>query len=126
MSVLNMLPAGGSIKADLLWTNANPSTQVGEFTVSLNLSNYTAVIVRMRGYYNESNYDWTIALKGWGNQWLGVHVGTSGTRLNGRRATVTDSGVAFSNGFVGASGNNDQRAAIPMKIYGVKLKGLSG
>lgn len=124
MSVLNMLPAGGSVKADLLWTNPNPGSASGAFNVNIDLRNYTAIVVRMRDYNDGSNYEWTIALKGWGTQHLGVH--TAERRLNGRRVTVTDSGASFSNGYVGASGNNSNNAGIPMKIYGIKLKGVSG
>lgn len=126
MSVMVKGSGGGSIKADLLWTNPNPGTATGAFNVDLNLSKYTAVIIRLRGYYDDNAYDWTIALKNWGTQWIGAHISSSQTRLNGRRVTVSDTRVEFSNGFVGASGNNDNRAAIPMKIYGIKLKGVTG
>ena len=116
---------GGSLKAVLLWTNSNPTTQNTGFSVNVDFSKYTAAIISCRAYIDNANTDDTnIVYKNGGTQW--VHAHASDTRLNGRRVTTfNDSKITFSNGFVGASGNNDGRACIPQKIWGVKVKGVS-
>lgn len=131
MGVVNNLPSG-SMNAELLWTNPSPSSQQAEFTVDLDLSNYSAVII----YCNRSSstptdssfkgYNYNIVFKEDTMPKPMCTVGANGTRLQGRRVTaISDTGITFSRGFDPASGNNSNPACIPIYIWGIKIKGIS-
>ncbi len=122
MNVINELPVGGSLKADLLWTNPSPSADFTPQTVSLDLTDYNAVLIYCdQNSYNHAAYG--ILLKGKTD--TGVYTYLSyGRRFHGRTAYMTDSGVVFAEGGDGGSGNTSNTACIPHYIWGIKLKGV--
>ena len=126
MSVINMLPQGGLTSADLLWTNNSPTTSRDSLTVTADLSNYTAVIVESNAATDNTNSSYSFVKKGATDSKSYVFAWVSTRRANGRQITTfNDSRIVFGNGFVGASGNNNNSACIPVKIYGVRIKGVS-
>ena len=126
MSVVNMLPQGGSLTAELLWTNPSPTTGTTGFSLNLDLKNYTAVIIEARALNDNSNSSLSYITKGATGSKAFIFAWVSVRRLNGRDVTTfNDTNITFGNGFVGASGNNSSNACIPTKIYGVKVKGVS-
>ena len=124
---LNELDHGGMI-VDPLWTNPNHTSAFVAQTVSLDLSNYDAVLIdgvygssyiphsgntRANTFYIEKGQSYD-ACYGWvlsGNLWVTY-----------RNTTVNANGVVFGGGYYY---NNTTRtaqntSAIPMAIYGVK------
>ena len=106
----NGLISGGGVKADLLWTNSTP-TQVLSGLVSLDLTNYAAVLIESR--YNASGASKSIVYVE-----KGTVDGTDGklsrtyASSNQMIVEVSDSGVKFNI----ISGVN---ACIPTRIWGV-------
>lgn len=126
---LNELDHGGMI-VDALWTNPSPTTAFAAQTVSLDLSNYDAVLIdgvygsnyaphsgqpRANTFYIEKGQSYD-ACYGWvlsGNLWVTY-----------RNTAVNANGVVFGGGYYY---NNTTRTAqdstaVPMAIYGVKNK----
>lgn len=106
------------ITMNLLWTNDSPTSNFAAQTVSLDLSGYSAIVVAFAtsttsGLYAFSN----IALKD-GNPWFLSFLGGASTYRYGRSATVTNTGVEFSNGYRDGSASSAQ--AIPLYIYGIR------
>lgn len=101
---------GGGAKADLLWTNPSP-TQILSGLVSLDLTNYDAVLI-------ESRYNASVANKSIVYVEKGTVDGTDGklsrtyVSSNQMIVEVSDSGVKFNI----ISGIN---ACIPTRIWGV-------
>lgn len=113
---------GGTPTAVLLWTNDSPTTSRDAFDVALNLSAYQGVIILCRARTDNENTDYNYTPKDGAEHHIFAHA--SSTRANGRRLTVSDSGISFTRGFVGTSGNNDNNAGIPLQIWGAPLTGI--
>ena len=108
----------------LLWTNPNPTKQFDPQTISLDLSGYDGVVVTGRISINSPEggapaimFDANI------NTML---IFPSGYRIRWRYASWNESGVTFDVGRVdsynsGTGGTPDNRWAIPMKIFGIKM-----
>lgn len=115
-SKLNNLP---TTFGTLLWSNSNTSVVFSPQTVSIDLSSYNFVLI----YYNfDKDNGWghsMIIPKGSYNVILGPAMLDYATTTRIRRITsVTNSGIVFSDGYVGTAIN--QNACIPSKIYGIK------
>lgn len=133
----------GGAGIGLLWTNSSPTDDFAAQTVSIDLSNYDAVIIESKAsktrdntfpYYvtPASGYpnDWVFQNRVWVNKgesgymMLGGDIrfpsstGSPNGQVSYRSVTVSASGVTFSNGYIDGSNYNSQ--AIPVKIYGVK------
>ena len=125
----NLGLSGAQIKT-LLWTNASPSSQFANQTLSLGLSGYEAVEIE---YCYGSSYtnvvETGIYKKSYTQQYMTCHgdIKTDNTRfyISQRLVTVTASGITFGNGthknisaaVNGATGNT---YCVPLKIYGIK------
>lgn len=111
-----------NIQGDLLWSNAVGSQSAfSAQTISLDLSNYNAVIVQFNEYKNRQNVPDGYALVKKGQSSYGYGVGTlSGTQAGARLITaVSDTGIAIGDGYFKATLNNEIN--IPNAIYGVNV-----
>jgi len=128
MGAIFIKGAGGgasAIEADLLWENNTPTASRDSFTLNLDLSEYDAVIVKARAYTDDATTNYGIAFRNQIPALIAVKYG-SDTRANGRRITAfTDTALTFSRGFVGASGNNQNAACIPLEVYGIRINGVA-
>ena len=106
---------GGAPKPDLLWTNPSPSSAFSNQTVSIDLSNYDAVLILVKhgtAQSADTSYDNYHCV-------YYTPVGTTGaalsapTQSNYRTYNVSTSGVQF------ATASNTS-ASIPCKIWGLK------
>ena len=120
------------INMDLLWTNNSPQSEFTEQTVSLNLSKYKLIVISVLvrdeiKVFNFSKIGNTLQI----DASINVHYGGSEPEgaiyyLACRYATISDSGILFSNSYMkantGVSGTryNANSFLIPQEIYGVK------
>ena len=112
--------------ADLLWTNASPTSSFATQTVQIDLTNYDAVII----FSHSSNTGTviaqnTIAIKGYTESFVMKHVAFSGTNVivYTRNSYISEEGVQFSDATSQAQGGSSTTAnttLIPYKIYGIK------
>lgn len=119
----------GIMGADLLWTNSDPSSGSGfaAQTVSLDLSDYDAIILRTAAIYStipttfptSSGDQILIPKENVGDIGFGYYIQSNNYYVTHRTVSVSDSGVTFGNGC-----QNTQTAlptrAVPLAIYGVK------
>lgn len=113
---------GIGLDLDLLWENANPKSDFGAQTVVLNLSNYSAVLIKVIYQTDASEiYFDNIVLKS------GIEasvIAAYGSHLSGsvlqRSATVSDNGIIFGTGHVQGSNTTGAKFCVPNKIYGIK------
>ena len=124
--------AHGTMGADLLWTNPDPDNSSGfaSQTVSIDLSNYTGIILEGKNRYSVSNTGFDgqhiheIIPVGSGNFRLTYGFLQSGSSyyFMTRTIDVQSNGVFFGDGYQhGSSGVTlEQSRAIPVRIYGIK------
>ena len=114
----------------LLWTNASPTSEFANQTLSLSLSEYDAVEIECCYGSSYTNVVETgIYKKSYTQQYMTCHgdikTNNTGFYISQRLVTVTASGITFGKGTYknisaaakGAEGNNH---CIPLKIYGIK------
>ena len=103
----------------LLWTNPNPSSAFGAQTVSLDLTDYTGVIVEFIN--DDVNYTRSRVYAKKSDSFNSYPIGAgyvSNTNAYSRNiVNVSDTGVQFSDG---ATTSAQNQFVIPFKIYGVK------
>lgn len=119
---------------ELLWTNASPSSAFGAQTVSLDLSGYDQVLIKVRfgtssGMF-ENAYMKHLCDIGETTTIYAFNVPNTSSRNMGlivavRNANISSSGIVFSAGLTKAAnitGNpsTDNSACIPYAIYGIK------
>ena len=125
----NLGLSGAQIKT-LLWTNASPSSQFANQTLSLGLSGYDAVEIE---YCYGSSYtnvvETGIYKKSYTQQYMTCHgdIKTDNTvfYISQRLVTVTASGITFGNGTyknisAAVKGAANNVYCVPLKIYGIK------
>lgn len=123
MNVSNFNDLGG-ISIKKLWENASPTSAFAAQTISLDLSNYSSVLITFR-YSNSTD------AHGYGQNSLFAEIGTSGRMVAPsvstalRSVDITTSGVVFSGGTYANNYNSwsltlDNSFCIPDAIYGVK------
>ena len=108
-------------EAELLWSNASPTSVFSAQTISLDLSNYDYILIeglRSISYPNDKTKVLSLCPKG---QTVNYSVSSDGTTDNGaaRTVTVSNAGVTFSNAH--SSGSTQNYFAIPLKIYGCNI-----
>ena len=103
----------------LLWTNPSPRSDFATQTVSLDLTDYTGVIVEFNANTDTSNYTTCtrVFCKKGDPNYFGGGAALAGSTL-GRVLQIRDEGVFFGEGFLATSKANGN--AVPIKIYGVK------
>lgn len=110
---------------DLLWTNPSPSAAFGEQTVSVNLTDYTGVIISFRDSATVTRYlyipkatinstNTPAVVSPGGSYWNPDSVQY---RLVTR---INNSGISFTSGRFPSSAFFNDNVMIPQKIYGVK------
>lgn len=114
----------------LLWLNPSPTTAFAAQTLSMDLSDYEAVIIRFsyRSNYNTDNQKlyqlFNYVPKDGIAHWVATSLGSGSTSyLYGRDVTVTDTGIVFTNagyGTHGSTSGTDTLYIIPTEIYGLK------
>lgn len=107
---------------DLLWTNTNIHAAFPAQTISLNLSDYDAVLIKMT-LNNTSQYESTtsegtsICFKGRASASYNGIINNQTFNME-RLAVVSNSGIEFSTGYANM-GTGDQYA-VPLQIWGIK------
>ena len=117
------LSAGGTSKKppayELLWTNANPTTNFTAQTVAVDFTDYTffgivsmfstssQYMLKMQIFPVVLNADYILEITGRGS-----------TATGGRRMSYTNSGLAFQQGTY--AGTNEDTHLIPYQIYGIR------
>ena len=111
----------------LIWNNPSPTSNFAAQTLSLDLSKYEAVIIRCswQTIYNTDAQKvlqlFNYVPKDGAAHWISSLLGTGNTVYAYRRqATVTDSGIIFSDALYGTTVSNN--TIIPTEIYGYICK----
>lgn len=134
-SLIRAIPSGGRISyfKELLWTNSDPSSNFTAKTVSLDLSDYDAVVILYHATTSGSNSYLTSAVIGeTASMDAWTSIGTSGQAIlhRHRLADVTATGVTFGTCEqkrvnVTTASTNDNSGCIPMYIYGEIIPALA-
>ena len=111
ISTIENLINNGTLKVDLLWCNATPSSEFAPQTISLDLSKYKFAYILFYRKNDDSTKKGNILIKkGEGS----VCVSLYGDTVIARHVTeVSDNGVVF------GLGHTDNIFMIPYQIYGV-------
>ena len=120
----------GGVNMELLWENASPTSNFAAQTISIDLTQYCAVLVKI-GFHttmtSDNDCSLNMCLMGEAIKLHNSVISTSTSFYHAsawRLCTVTKTGVTFGAGSVqqGTStlSNSDNSRAIPMKIYGIK------
>ena len=123
------MAADGIGKVDLLWTNSKPTSSFAAQTIALDLSEYSAVVVKMcqtttaqstpyctREFIEVDSKSYYVTVP-CTDYWRTVSYSRSNA---GRNVTVKPTGVTFAAGML--NGSNDNSWALPIEIYGVKAR----
>lgn len=102
----------------LLWTNSDPTANFSAKTVSIDLSDYDAVLIYFFANANMTRQDSVIIRKASGGGGLLVTSVEGSGVIRTRTAVVSASGVQFGTGYSGTS--SAAASCIPYKIYGIK------
>ena len=108
---VNNSNGGGSLAAELLWTNENPSSAFAEQTIELDLSSYKKIIISLMSSANSTVYTHIEAYKN-------VYCGTT-FYSNIRSCHFTNDSVFISN-CINDSGTQKNNMLVPRYIYGLK------
>lgn len=103
--------------AKLLWTNPSPTSNYSGGTISVNLSNYTGILVKIKDNTGANGWSITYIDKSLpSNQAL-----RASTSERQRIITsISDTGVVFGAGYNASTQNNSY--AIPWEIYGISIE----
>ena len=102
-----------------LWTNPSPTSSFAPQTISIDLTNYDAVLIEAHNFrYDNSQYALSavICLKGQTSFFL--FGSASNNRLGVRTFSVSDSGVVASEATYNATAQNE--FGVPHEIYGIR------
>ena len=110
---------GGDSGIELLWSNPSPSSAFDAQTISIDMSRYGAVIIRLRASTTGGQYTNNIVMKGTsetGNTSLFIRAYSSSNMFT-RGAKLVNEGVIFTTGY--QNGTAGTGYAIPVSIYGI-------
>ena len=107
---------------ELLWTNASPSSEFSEQTISLALSSYKYVAIEnteMAGSTNDGG-GFDIIPVGKDGSCIGIRKNSGAIYF--RYAKVQTTGITFGKGsyIAGNTGNDNNAWCVPLYIYGIK------
>ena len=106
--------------ADLLWENASPTSAFAAQTVSVDLTNYSFVLVGVKSKSDDNGKSYAILKKGDSSQLLL----TATLKIYWRVTNVQNNGIDFYDGtYLNTYGSNtitDNNYMIPYRIYGIK------
>lgn len=118
---LNNIITNGTLKMDLLWTNASPTSEFGEQTINLDLSKYKMVAI---DYYNNGNPSkCEVYEKGITSQVVNVGYDDTNKVFNFYRTlNIGDSYIKFWVCYLATNSyaNVAPSGLVPNKIYGVR------
>ena len=113
-------PVEPKVGMRLLWENDKPNEAMGANTIPFDLSAYTHIAIEAKWVASAdwSTQEWKIFSKnGSGDRVFGF-VGADTGVVSRKITAINDHGVTFSGGMTSSGSNN--KAAIPVKIYGIK------
>ena len=109
----------GGFETDLLWTNASPSSSFAAQTISIDLSNYSWILIAHKAAASGSNLSVDIFLVG-----TQGHLRIVNSAIARRVASVSNTGVEFNAGYNltqgGSSYNTNNGVCVPYQIYGIR------
>lgn len=106
-------------KAELLWTNPNPTSNFNSQIISLDLSKYEATIVKNKVNISSVFFTYIYCLPD-GNRYLLPGSIQSGNRTM-REFVVNTTGINFQDAYI-TTGSVNNSTAIPLEIYGMTKK----
>ena len=112
------LPSGGGGSWTELWTNPDPTSNFAAQTVSVDLSAWTWIAIRIIPNTNNDGDETQFAMVGRSTILEASNYGSNQYKYM-RKATVSTSGVQFSTGYRNTTGTSGTGYAIPQAIYGV-------
>ena len=112
---------GSSNIIDSLWTNSSPTTAFTAKTVSLSLSPYAFVFIKIRGAITLAKYSWHIVAVGDSNTFM-TH---ADYYIRARSVSVSTSGVTFGSGlyyprYAEDSPSTEDGQCVPVEIWGLR------
>lgn len=113
----------GAVSTQLVWENASAVSAFAGQTVSLDLANYTAVLIRFRVQTTMNRRYARLIFKGCEDGCSDSFTANNGAACVMRVTTVNENGIVFSGGsrVSGADAKvEDDSRAVPEKIYGIK------
>ena len=108
---------------DLLWENASPTSSFSAQTVSLDLSDYTFVIIGFRWSESGDQINWQVCMVGETNKITRVDISSTTPWIARRSAQVSATGVTFTAADQGSTSTSPYTAngeLIPALIYGIR------
>ena len=109
---------------DLLWTNPSPTSTFAAQTVAIDLSEYTAVAIYLKGYYTDTAGDGETGRYGVNTVIIPLGVwGCLFSPFRGgayRSANPTSTGVEFSTGYISGVSGDTPNPCVPLLIYGIR------
>lgn len=105
----------------LLWTNPSPTSTFAAQTVSIDLTDYEALLIYTKGATSKNTYHYNYVKKTEIGKWIladyqgDVHYATLRQITN-----ITNSGITFGTGYYGWTSYNNNNECIPAEIYGLK------
>lgn len=108
---------------DLLWENASPTSSFSAQTVSLDLSDYTFVIIGFRWSESGDQINWQVCMVGETNKITRVDIDSKTPWIARRSAQVSATGVTFTAADQGSTSTAPYTAngeMIPALIYGIR------
>ena len=107
-------------KSTLLWTNANPSSAFSAQTISLDLSGYTDILIKVKSVTSETSVQWDILEDIENNTKQALVVYSTAQNVFGTRlCTISSTGIAFSTGYF-SNNTTWTTVCIPLEIRGLK------
>ena len=122
------LDENNGIQMKKLWQNASPTSNFAAQTINLDLSEYDYVLIEIKSYVNYSfteNQLVRVGAEDYITAKYDIQSQTSYITLTSRLATVTNTGIVFTQGcakYMSASSPAGVNASycIPVRIYGIK------
>ena len=116
----DVAPAAAGVRMTKLWENASPTSNFAAQTITLDLSGYDGVLIRVTG-----GYGWQVYSEFYLATGADGYMSAPFVWMGYRNVTVTESGVAFDGGqrqssYGSTSWSDNGGAAIPVTIWGIK------
>lgn len=105
---------------DLLWTNASPTSNFSAQTLSIDLSNYSFLIVRSVRSTSSTDQSALSIVEVGGGDTVVLGGGAAGVTLTARNVNAVSTGINFSMGYLNGNSGTSDAWGIPVKIYGVR------
>lgn len=104
---------------DLLWTNPSPTSTFAAQTLSIDLSDYSFLIIKSTRSNGSTFYVSSLVEVGGGTTTI-LGGAESGLTLVGRNVSATSTGITFSTGYLNGNSGTNTAWCIPVSIYGIR------